>query len=184
MSFPSFSAGEVLTAADMNAVSGWLVKTVTITGTPTAVDVTSCFSADYNNYAITFSSITSVGGNGGTINYKLLSGTTPVTSGFSGNTFFITTGGGAGLTTAPFNNTAFGEACSIGTASLNNGIMQIQAPFLAQYTRSQHNSTDAVYFRLNSMVHAANTSYDGIQFLASAGTFSAGGIIRVYGYRN
>jgi len=57
MSFPSFASGEVLTAADMNAVGLWLVKTQTVgTGVPSVV-VTDAFSANYDNYLVTISGI-------------------------------------------------------------------------------------------------------------------------------
>jgi hypothetical protein len=181
---PDFVNATPLDASSLNALGLWLVKTQTITGTPTSVNVTSCFNADFQNYVVTFSSIAITGGNGGTINYKLLIGTTPTTNSFFGNTFYIVPGASGGLTNAPFGNTSFGEAISISTNSLNNGIMEIQAPFLTQHTRSQSFGADDNFVRWHSITHRANTSYDGIQFLTSAGNFNAGGTFRVYGYRN
>jgi hypothetical protein len=183
MTYPSFSVGEVLRAADMNAVGLWLVKTQAVGTGVSTQNITSCFSADYDNYVVTVNGVTSTGGNGGTINFKLLSGTTPTTAGFYANTFYIVPGAAGGFTNAPFSNTSFGEFCSLTTASLNDALIQIQAPFAARYTRYQSNSTDNNYWRINSGVHAANTSYDGLQISASAGTFT-GGTIRVYGYKN
>ena len=55
MTFPSFSAGEVLRAQDMNAVGRWLVKTVTVGSAVTTVPVTDAFSTEYDNYEIVFS---------------------------------------------------------------------------------------------------------------------------------
>jgi hypothetical protein len=54
MSFPSFATGEVLTAADMNAVGLWLIKTDTLTS-GSSKEITSCFSSLYRNYRIIIS---------------------------------------------------------------------------------------------------------------------------------
>lgn len=186
MATKTFSVGEVLTASDTNtylANAGLVYVTSTTVGSGvSSVNITSCFSSTFDNYLISIAGVTSTGGNGGTINFKLLSGSTPTTSGFYGNTFYCVSGGAGAMANAPFGNTSYGEVCSISTSTLNAGVMQLQQPFLAQYTRSQHQSADNNYVRWNSMVHAAETSYDGIQLLPSAGTIT-GGTITVYGYR-
>jgi len=182
MTYPVFASGDVLNAADMNAVGMWLVKSQTVGTGVSTQNITSCFNADYDNYLVTVNGITSTGGNGGTINYKLLSGTTPTTSGFFGNIFYIAAGGGGGLSNAPANNQASAEFCSITTSGLNSGQMFVQAPFLTQQTHTQGGSTDNNWFRINSFAHTANTSYDGLQIFPSAGTIS-GGTIRVYGMK-
>jgi hypothetical protein len=180
MSFPSFSVGEVLTAADMNAVGLWLVKTQTVGTAVSTQNVTSCFSADYNMYLITIDDMTSSSA-GGALYFKLLNGTTPITSGISGTTIFFTTGGNTpGY--AAINNGSFGECGSMDSTSKNSIFFTVEQPFLANYTRTSFNSIDDNYWRLGSYIHLANTSYDGIQFLPSSGTLS-GGTIRVYGYR-
>jgi hypothetical protein len=186
MAVKTFTSGETLTSADTNtylANSGLVyIKQITVGATVTTVDVTSCFSSTYDNYMVSFSGITSNSGNGGTINFKLLSGTTPSSTAYYGNTFYIVPGASGGLANASFSNAAYGEAMSISTSTTNAGVFQLQSPYLAQYTRSQHMSADNNYVRWNSMVHQVATSYDGIQFLPSAGTIT-GGTITVYGYR-
>lgn len=187
MSIKTFTAGSVLTASDTNtylANSGLVyISTTTIPASPaqSSINVTSCFSSTYDNYLIVASGITTTGV-GSTLNYKLLSGSTPTTAGFYGNTFYIQSGVAGALTNAPFSNTANGEMCSATAASVTYAVMQLQAPYVAQYTRSQHMSADSLYLRWNSMVHTSATSYDGIQILPSAGTFNSG-TITVYGYR-
>ena len=49
---PTFTSGAVLTAAQMNSVGLWLVKTQTIGNAVSSVTVTGAFSADYPNYKI------------------------------------------------------------------------------------------------------------------------------------
>jgi len=183
MTYPVFANGDVLNASDMNGVGLWLVKSQAVGSGVSSVTVTSCFNADYDNFLVTFNNIASTGGNGGTLNFQMVSSSTPSTTGYFGNTFFIVSGGGGGLSNAPFNNAANGEACSITTASTNNGALNLQGCFLASYTRYQHNSTDNNYYRMHSGAHCVATSYDGIRIIPSAGTIT-GGTIRVYGYRN
>ena len=52
---PTFSSGAVLTAAQMNSVGMWLVKTQTVGTAVSSVTVTGAFSADYDNYLILMS---------------------------------------------------------------------------------------------------------------------------------
>jgi hypothetical protein len=54
---PVFSAGAVLTAAQMNAIGLWLVKTDTITSGASKV-ITDCFNTDFRNYQIVISDTT------------------------------------------------------------------------------------------------------------------------------
>jgi hypothetical protein len=180
MSFPSFATGEVLTAADMNAVGLWLVKTQTIGTGVSTQNITSCFSADYNMYVITIDDMTS-SASGGAVYWKLLNGTTPITAGIYGTTMFFTTGA-ATPGYAALSNSAFGECGSFDATSKNSLIFNIEKPFLANYTRMAFSNIDDNFWRQGAYIHQANTSFDGIQFLPSTGTFT-GGTIRVYGYR-
>jgi hypothetical protein len=52
MSYPSFSVGEVLTAADMNAVGLWKVASGTLSLTTTPTNVTGVFSSTYKQYRL------------------------------------------------------------------------------------------------------------------------------------
>jgi hypothetical protein len=56
---PTFSSGAVLTAAQMNSVGLWLVKTQVVGSGVSSVSVTSAFSGDYNNYKIIYEGGTS-----------------------------------------------------------------------------------------------------------------------------
>ena len=49
---PDFTAGQVLTAAQMNAIGLWLVKSQTIGSAVASVTVTGAFSADFDNYRV------------------------------------------------------------------------------------------------------------------------------------
>jgi hypothetical protein len=52
MTFPNFSVGETLRAADMNAVAMWKVGTFTASGTSRALLCDNVFTSDYRNYKI------------------------------------------------------------------------------------------------------------------------------------
>jgi len=52
MTYPSFSAGEVLRAQDMNAVGLWKVASGTLSLTTSATNVTGVFGADYKQYRL------------------------------------------------------------------------------------------------------------------------------------
>ena len=54
---PVFSAGAVLTAAQMNAVGLWEIKTQTIGTGVASFEVTGAFSSDYDNYKIVINSM-------------------------------------------------------------------------------------------------------------------------------
>jgi hypothetical protein len=49
---PDFVSGQILTAAQMNAVGMWLTNTTTIGTGVTSVPVTACFTSDFDNYRI------------------------------------------------------------------------------------------------------------------------------------
>ena len=53
MTYPSFSVGEVLRAADMNAVSSWKLVDTNFTAS-SLLEVENVFSADYDHYEIIF----------------------------------------------------------------------------------------------------------------------------------
>ena len=175
-------------ATDMQAIADQVdaktglvfIKSQTIGTAVTSVNVTSCFSSSYDNYVVLFSNVAaSVASDVWQV--KLLSGTTAVTSGVYGNTYYVGNGAAGGLTNAQFSNTAHAEVGSKDTSSTNHGKFDVLGPFLAAYTRFNYFDTDDNYLRWHSSIHRANTSYDGFQFLPSTGTMT-GGAIRVYGY--
>ena len=177
---PDFTSGQILTAAQMNAVGMWLVKTQIVGTTVASVNVTSAFSADYDNYKIVY--------DGGTcstnvsLNLKIGAATTNYQYAFVVNQYNSTAVVGGG-------SAAAGSFVEGGRASTvkNNLNVELFGPFLATYTGFRSNSTDY----LNSSgfsVHGSGflnntTSYSDFTIAPTSGTIS-GGTIRVYGYRN
>jgi hypothetical protein len=184
MSFPSFATGEVLTAADMNAVGLWLVKTQTVGTGVSSVTVNNAFSADYSNYKIVFS------GGQSSIAEKMhlqlaASGTVSSTL-YYGTLSWVNVGSGAVSGAADNNGAQFSFAGgSVGAVDGGaSATFDLLNPFEAKRTRI-HNAQTAygTVYGTYTGVHDVATSYDGFRFTMGSGTLT-GGTIRVYGYRN
>lgn len=174
---PDFTNGTALEASSLNAVGLWLVKTQTITGTPSSVVVTDAFSANHDNYLITV--------NGGV-------GSTPAAMGLQltgSTTGYYAAWNGIFYTTGSVNN-GFDNNVSSWTAGAQypeGAAMNVTLfnPFLALRTGVYFNRVD---FRVGgssgvgSGFHNVTASYSGFTLVSGAGTMT-GGTIRVYGYR-
>ena len=180
MGFPSFNAGEVLTAADMNAVGLWLVKTQAIVGSPSSVAVTSAFSANYENYLIQIAGVQ--GSATGDIGMQFTGQTTQ----YYGNIIY-----GIPTSTGVFNininnGSSFSLVGSVDAVGKTAANMTVIAPFLSQNTfltaDYMGGGSNRAYGKFNGFVNITS-SYTGFSIIASAGTLT-GGTIRVYGYRN
>jgi hypothetical protein len=175
MTYPTFNSGDVLTAAEMNAVGLWLVKTQTIGNAVSSVAVTGAFSSDYDNYKIIISGgassaqafLTLQLGASATGYYYANSGVT-----YAGVAFV----GGA-------SNVANFQA---GSAFVANGLqanVELQNPFLAKYTFAQSSGMNTTFATPSVGYHGVATSYTGFTIAVTSGTMT-GGTIKVYGYRN
>lgn len=184
MAIKTFTTGEVLTAADTNtylANSGLVfVKQVTVGSGVSSVDITSCFSSSYDNYKIAFNGIAA--STSMSINFFLLSGSTPTSSGWYGTEFYCAIGATTWTGQIIGNNAASAYCSAAASASGLASTMEIQSPNLAQFSRYQYAISATEYFRNGYTYHGANTQYDGCRFTTTSGTIT-GGSITVYGYR-
>ena len=176
MTYPSFSVGEVLRAQDMNAVGLWLVKSQAVGSGVSSVTVTGAFSADYDNYLVTYTN--GVMSNDTGIATQLGSTAT----GYYGVYMYgLYTGG---LFNAPDNNAAeFSYTGGGGSAGVYYNTY-ISNPFPATFTRIfsagvSYSTNFGTYHGLQN----SNTSHSSFKIRPLAGTMT-GGTIRVYGYRN
>lgn len=80
MGYPVFASGDVLTAADMNAVGMWKADGATFTGA-TTFDVTG-FSSNYNRYRLMIQTRRVDTTGMGTFVAKLHNGGTPISTGY------------------------------------------------------------------------------------------------------
>lgn len=178
MTYPSFSAGDILNASDMNAVGLWLIKTQTVGTAVSSVAVTGAFSSTYNNYIITWvdgtvsanASMTMTLGASATgyyqfVNYGTSNTATPAGAGRDNQASWAWVGGGTA-----------GQAGHVRC--------ELFGPNLARYTKliggSYQNDRN---YGTTVGEHRVATAYTDFTLAPESGTIT-GGTIRVYGYRN
>jgi hypothetical protein len=180
MTFPTFSSGEVLTAADMNAVGLWLVKSQTVGTGVSSVTVTGAFSADYDNYKVIYTN-----GAGST-----LADLRVTIGGISSNVYFGSMFGTA-LTTSAFIGLGFLSQtswlyCGFATTGYTMLDATIYSPFISGKNKMiscawTYNNSGGGYSMFNGEI-ANTSSMTSLTITPSAGTLT-GGTIAVYGYK-
>jgi hypothetical protein len=179
MTFPTFTTGEILRAADMNAVGMWLVKTVTIGAGVTSVPVTSCFNADYENYRIVFSGGTGSVEQSAVIQLNNSSGATYQVFGYYGSYGTATL-----IPYAPAAATSWTDAIRVGPNGYS-AIVDMCNPFTSgkqtQGFAVANTNTTPYNWAIRDSDTASNT---GFTLSVTGGVTLTGGTIRVYGYRN
>jgi hypothetical protein len=175
MTFPSFTTGEVLRAADMNAVGLWLVKTVTIGTTAATVPVTGAFSSDYDNYLIQVDggvgSVTSI------LNLQLGAKATNYRY-----QFIYGNWGNTPLALGTTTGTSFNFAGSYDSNGISMNCV-VMNPNLAKATRVIADSTSSETFSGTMTGYDADTTqYTGFTLIPAAGTLT-GGTIQIYGFK-
>jgi hypothetical protein len=172
---PSFTAGSVLTAAQMNSVGLWLVKSQTIGSGVSSVSVTGAFSADYDAYRIVVNGVDCTSPD--TVVLMTLGSTT---SGYYGNLGYYKIGTGNG--DLPISN---GAHWYVGiTDGETNTCFSYDLFSPNQATRTAYYGGGWGYlstFTTAGML-ANTTQYTAFTLTAAAGTMT-GGTISVYGYR-
>lgn len=178
---PTFNVGAVLTAAQMNAVGLWLVKTQTIGSAVSSVIVTGAFNADFDNYKIVITGGTQTAGNG-LLTAQLRTGSTTSTTGYYNTLLYSPYTGG--VLTANQNNGAYWGyfAHALGTNGWSSTI-DIMRPYAAVPTSFFGGGARGDLAGLNGGYHSASTSYDQLVLAVGSGTMT-GGTIRIYGYRD
>jgi hypothetical protein len=185
MTYPSFTAGEVLTAADMNAVGLWKVASGSLSTATT--DFVGCFTDDYRDYRIMISNVAFSGT--GDLLFRMLDGTSPSTtadyfwamSGFKVvASAFNAEGNGQTLGYTGISNTG-ADNLQIGAA-----VMDVHGPKLSQRTLNTSQAVGVVtdyYHRSGMSVHNRLLPYTGIRFFTNSAV-TVTGTVTIYGYRN
>jgi hypothetical protein len=174
---PTFSAGQILTSGAMNDVGLWLISTQTVGTGVSSVTVTAAFSAEYENYLVTYNGATTATGE--CIRIQL--GAT--TTGYYGNMLYANYLGGAGASVGD-NNVANWTHCSGGVNAFTNLQATIMRPFASAATTISSPYQDNLNAGHKSGFLNNSTSYTDFSLIVSAGFTITGGTIRVYGYRN
>jgi hypothetical protein len=180
MTYPVFASGDVLQAADMNAVGLWLVKSQTIGSAVSTVTVSDAFSTNYDNYKIIVS-----GGVGSTDGFlRLTFGAT--TSGYGNASMGNELDSGTYLGgNNDYNTVSYIDAGAF-TSNVISADIEVQNPYTAKNTIIYARHLQAVAggrFTHITGVLANTTSYTAFTFTTSTGTIT-GGTVKVYGYLN
>lgn len=191
MSYPSFAAGDILNASDMNAVGMWKAIPTSISGTGAtlssnvvtltnagAIVINGIFTANYLDYLI----LMRMSQSGSDVNIRLTSGGTEVAT----NTYNwsqMQSYAGAGVTALRTANTSAMVVMSNNNGSTGSAVIDILGPFLASPTMFQVNNmrndgnlqTPANYLWYGNNTNS--TSYDGIRVF---GPTNMTGTIAIY----
>jgi hypothetical protein len=176
---PTFSAGAVLTAAQMNQLGLFLIKTVTIGAGVTSVPVTDAFNADYENYRIVFSGGTGSVEQSAVIQLNNSSGSTYQVFGYYGSYGVATL-----IAYGPGPLTSWTDAIRVGPNGYS-AVVDICNPYTSgkqtQGFSNANTNTTAYSWAIRDSSTASNT---GFTLSVTGGVTLTGGTIRVYGYRN
>ena len=173
---PTFNVGAVLTAAQMNAVGLWLVKTQTVGSAVTSVTVNDCFNADFDNYRVVISGVDfSVG----QISWQLRVGS--ATANYYGSSYYDYY---TGLTTGTLRSNAL-SSLYFGVSDVDNtsATIDVCRPYVSTITTFQGNFYGGGFSGWASGSHAAVASHTSFTLITPSGTMT-GGTIKIYGYRN
>lgn len=178
---PDFSPGQVLTAAHMDAVGLWLVKTQTIGSGVSSVTVTGAFSADYDNYRIVVSGARNTSTD---ISWSL--SFPGYVNQYYGSFQYVNYSTNT-LTAASNNNaSSFVWVMSAATTGvLGGGMCDLFAPFDSG-SMTRIIAGPITYQQITGTytgVHGVAASHTSFILTPGGGTLT-GGTIRVYGYRN
>lgn len=186
MPLTTYTAGEVLTAASLNANLSFAASNPTsgLTyvggGSPSAAATTSIdnvFSATYQNYLITYNLTTS-----STMRIQLrVGGVTTVGTGYnSAYQYLLTTGAGNGIV----NNGSLGFWAFQGASAVARGTFTLYQPFATTTTSATFTNLSETneYAFAGGAAHTGVTSFDGLHFSLTSGTMT--GNIRIYGVAN
>jgi hypothetical protein len=175
MPVPDFSPGEIWTAGAADSIGLWLVKSQPVGTGVSSVTVTGAFSADFDNYLITYEG--GIASSQASVGLQLGSTTANYYSAGLGYTW-------AGLV-SNFNlsNTANFGIVGYATTTFSNVECSLFGPFATRRTTMRMNTASSTQQLVGSGYQDSATSFTAFTFLFGAATVT-GGTIRVYGYRN
>jgi hypothetical protein len=176
---PVFTAGQVLTAAQMNAVGLWHISRTTVGSAVSSVTVSSAFSSDYDNYRILLHGIVPSTTAGLTIRFgAVVTGYkfAGLLANYAGTTSNIGTASGTALRLGNVDPTDLGGISA-----------DIYGPNLADKTNVTSLASDGAGSTTGGVtmyagVETGSTQHTDFSIQLNSGTMT-GGTIDVYGYR-
>jgi len=177
---PDFTAGQILTAAQMNAVGLWKIDSATLSLTTTPTNVTAVFSSEYKQYRLLLNVTARSTTN--RVNMKYIVGTTPTSTGY----YQAGLGGNYTANTTLFypRSDNATELIGIDSPALHSETIDIYNPNKAAATMHHGTLVDAnsgfPYFVGGSQ--NSSTQFTGFQLYTTTGTATVE--YQVFGYRD
>lgn len=186
MTYP-WAAGEVLTAADLNAAFGLVLITESTFTTTNTVNVSSCFSATYTNYRVVLT-VTAISNNS-LLYMRLRSGSTNNTSSLYDLAGFEYASGSASLVnTGNLSQDKWRLVFSFASPGYMIATLDVTNSQASAYTGVigegvSVNGTTAVLAQQSRGFYRGTTSFDGISFgMYDNAAHTISGKVAVYGY--
>lgn len=180
---PTFTVGQVLTAAQMNAVGMWKVAETSFSNS-SGVEIQNCFSSDYRNYLM---KLTFYGNNNHNLQMQYMSGTNTIDSTSTYDRWgylWITSIVNFNALNQPSNflGNYFSAAQNFSTAEVSIYQPNVAGVYTTSHTTGWSGDSGlAIYFDNQKK---ATTQYTGIYLFPGPGTASTiSGTATVYGLR-
>jgi hypothetical protein len=179
MTFPVFSAGEVLRAQDMNAVGLWKIAQFSTTS-GVAVTSPTVFSSEYDNYRIVISDMQSSSPGGG---YYLALGSAALGSNHFQGGFFVTPPGTAlnGYSRNGTDRLIIGTSNAGGKFGTSFDICGPNLPSITHFPQLTGYSENGA-LGVSSGLQNSTTQFTTFTLSSAGATFSSG-TVSVYGYK-
>jgi hypothetical protein len=184
MPVPVFTAGEVLTAANMNRVGSFTTGTGTVSGS-TRLNIPSCFSSSFINYRVVISGLTHASAANIRIRFSI-SGTD--TEGSSYFTQRVEMTGGTVTPVSIINDNAIfpsfvnSTAGSFASISFDVFTPNVASPTTVAGIANRIDGTTSLYTVSFSGLQSQSTAFDGISVVGNTGNIAC--TMKVYGYRD
>lgn len=179
---PDFTAGAILTAAQMNLSGSWVVKRDTIASGASSATISDAFNADYTHYRVLIHNISVAAGNPNVL-FQLRTGSTTANTAYyygGTNSNFI------GRTDVALANTSSWIAGYANTSAASTIDCMIYRPFEAATTNYYSLAVSGINASLQiGGAHNSATSYDQLVIsLSTATTFNATATVIILGVRD
>lgn len=183
---PVFSAGAVLTAAQMNKVGMWLINETSLSGVTT--NISNVFSSDFDAYRITLTGLNNASTTTRQVSIRLRTTSDDTSANYYSQIQFYYGAAIGGIVSQ--NATTSAELFSMSQSTPAGGSMtfDITSPNLAQitnwYGQNWKYQSNVATFVAATTFGCLNTSTQYTGFSIIGATDALSGKVRVYGYRN
>jgi len=178
MTFPVFAPGDVLTAADMNAVGWWLVKSDTVAAASASHICTNAFTASYTDYLILVRELRITTGSTTAYTMQLRSAGSTTTTNYASAGQLDNFAGASRIASSA---TAW-TGGYVTNVVMQSAYMNISNPQTAlRCTMSVNFASEGAVGSVGGYQNST-TAFDSFVLTPAASTF-AGGTIKVYGYK-